>query len=38
MESNLGMLNKKTKCPTISKEPRRSFQVYSLHVYFQEQN
>ena len=29
------MLNKKTKCPTISKEPRRSFQAYSRHIYFQ---
>ena len=37
MESNLGMLNKKTKCPTIN-ESRRSFQAYSLHMYFQEQN
>ena len=35
MELNPGMLNKKIKCPTISKEPRRSFQAYSRHIYFQ---
>ena len=36
MELNLGMINKKRKCPTISKEPQQSFQAYSLHISFQE--
>jgi hypothetical protein len=35
MESNLGMLHKKTKCPTPGKEAQQSFQAHSRHIYFQ---
>jgi hypothetical protein len=35
-ELTLGMLKKKTKCPTISKESQQWSKVYSRRIYFQE--
>jgi hypothetical protein len=37
MEFTLGMLKKKTKCPTISKEPQQSLQAYFPHISSPEQ-